>query len=92
MKPEQSIERYLCKKVREHNGMCVKLVPTGVIGIPDRLVITDHGVYFVELKCESGRLSPNQIVTQDRLRAMGQNVFVLWSCEDVDKFERVVLM
>lgn len=84
MKPEQTIERYLSRKLKEVGGMAVKLV--GYNGIPDRLaVFPDGSVAFIELKAPGGRLAPIQTAVQFRLRNMGQDVRVLWSIEAVDE-------
>lgn len=82
MKPEQSIERHLYRKVKEAGGLCIKL--TGQNGIPDRLVILNGRLLFIELKAPGGRLSPIQVVTQRRLLRLGQEVLTLWTHEQVD--------
>lgn len=87
MKPEQAVEKYLCKRIKEHDGYCVKLVPASLVGVPDRLVILQDGRnIYVELKTEEGKLSQIQIAVHMRLRKMHQQVYVLWSFEDVDWF------
>ena len=84
MLPEQAIEKYLCRCVKEHGGMCVKMV--GVNGIPDRLVIGNAECWFIELKAENGHLSPIQQAIHRRLRSMNQKVFTINSFEMVDRF------
>lgn len=85
MLPEHAIEKYLCRKVKECGGMCVKL--TGLNGIPDRLVIGLYGeCCFVELKAEDGVLSPIQQAIHRRLKSMHQTVFTINSFEMVDRF------
>lgn len=85
LKSEQAIERYLCRRVKENGGMCIKLV--GYNGIPDRLVILPYGgCIFIELKADGGHLSPIQIAVQRHLNALQQVVYTLWSCEQVDEF------
>ena len=82
MKAEQTVEKYLCRRVKEAGGMAIKM--TNCNGIPDRLILVNGGVYFVETKAVSGRLSPIQIAIQNRLKSMGYNVSVLWSVEAVN--------
>lgn len=73
MSKEASIEEYLRVRVDELNGVCIKLPPVGVRGIPDRLVILPQGrVVFVELKRPSGGvISALQHWWQKRLLALG---------------------
>ena len=47
---EANIEKFLVAEVKRRNGVAVKLNPTGLKGIPDRLVILQDRVVFVELK------------------------------------------
>jgi hypothetical protein len=42
-----------------------------VAGVPDLLIIHGGRIYGLELKTKHGRLSGNQIETQDRMRAAG---------------------
>ena len=85
MKSEQVVEKLLCRRVKEHDGMAVKL--TGKTGIPDRLIIMPNGKsYFVETKVQGGRVSPIQEATHIKLRSMGHEVAVLWNCEEVEKW------
>lgn len=82
---EKSIERYLCYRVREHGGLCIK--QDSEAGVPDRLVLTADGRHiFVELKRPEGVLSAIQREYHKRLRKRGHIVEVLWNYTDVDKF------
>lgn len=91
MKPEQEIEDYLCKRVEELGCYCIKL--SSVPGIPDRLVCTlDGRNLYVELKCSEGRLNMHQVKTQARLKKMHNEVFNLWSTEEVDDFVNKVIL
>lgn len=85
MKAEQTLEKYLCRRVKEFGGMCIKL--TGVTGIPDRLVITPNGqCVFIEMKVDGGRVAPIQQAIHRHLNALHCKVYVLWSYEMVDEF------
>lgn len=83
MKPyEKTLEHYLCDKVRDKGGMCLKL--TGVVGIPDRLVVLPNGkLYFVELKREGEKPRVIQDFIIKKLMYLGFNVLVMDSKEDV---------
>ena len=86
--PEAKIEAYLVECIEKCNGLCIKFIDPGQRGAPDRLVVLpNRPTYFVELKRPKlGRVGPHQVRYHERLRALGQRVWVLWSKEDVDAF------
>src|SRR5664279_2540991 len=58
-------------------GIVWKLAPT-TAGIPDRLVMLPGGrMFLVELKTETGRLSPIQREIHHRLAELGIHVYTL---------------
>lgn len=83
---EKQIERRLVQKIKEKNGLCLKL--TGYKGIPDRIVLIDGRCYFVELKDEGKKLRHEQKVWQDKLQALGFVSVMLDSKDAVDEFVR----
>lgn len=86
MEFEKDIERYLIRQVERRKGLCLKYHPDTDTGMPDRLILLPGGrLFWVELKRENGKLSQMQIYQQNRLRALGQRCFVVWSKEDVDR-------
>ena len=63
--------------------MARKLLTPGVRGAPDRLVLLPGGVVrFVECKGRGGRLSASQRREHARLRALGCEVWVVWTVEE----------
>ena len=75
---EKEIENYLAKEIKKIGGLCYKFVSPGNDGVPDRIAILPDGqIWFIELKAESGRLSPIQVWQIDRLRQLGVNVAVI---------------
>jgi len=82
---ESQLEAHFRLRVRRDlHGMSLKLAPT-TVGMPDRLVLLPGGgVFFVELKTETGRLSPAQVVLHERLAALGTHVSVLYGRAAVD--------
>ena len=58
----------------------------GAVGIPDLVVIHKTGVYFIELKTPTGRLSPEQKIWRDRLIAEGYNYFCWRTIEECQEF------
>lgn len=52
---ESSIETYLRDQVKAEGGLCVKLNPAGLVGLPDRLVVLPGGwIAFCEVKKPKG--------------------------------------
>lgn len=84
---ESEIEKYLTKGVKELGGRSFKWESPGNNGVPDRIVILkDRNPIFVELKTEKGKLSPVQGIQINRLRSLGQHVWVLYGIKDVQNF------
>lgn len=86
METEKQVEQYLRKEVSKRGALCLKMNPLANRGIPDRLVIMDGRMCFVELKKEKGVLSEAQKSFIKRLELKGHVVSVLYSKKDVDKF------
>lgn len=64
--------------------MCLKLAPT-VRGVPDRLVLLPGGrVFLVELKTDTGRLSPAQAEWHRRAAELGVVVTLLAGADEID--------
>ena len=55
-------------------------------GIPDLVVVHKAGVFFIELKAPTGRLSPEQKIWRDRLIAEGYNYFCWRTIEECQEF------
>jgi hypothetical protein len=85
---ESVIEDYLRERVLALDGLCIKFVDPGQRGAPDRLVVLPQfPTLYVELKRPHlGVLDEAQKRYHARLRSRGQQVWVLWSKEEVDAF------
>jgi hypothetical protein len=88
---EKEIEKHLVKLVKQSKGLSYKWIST-VSGVPDRIVFIAEKVYLVELKTETGRLSPRQELVFDDLGEQGFPVHVLHSKEDVEDFIREAML
>ena len=83
MPREISIENHLVNVCERFGAWAVK--GENVAGFPDRIVMAPGGrVCFVELKAPHGRLSKIQKRIHKALRALGQDVRVLWNRDEVD--------
>lgn len=83
---EAEIECYLDRRVRAVGGITRKFTSPGRIGVPDRIVLFNGRVEFVEVKAPGGRLSAVQVREIGRLRLHGALVTVVSSREDVDAY------
>lgn len=83
---ERDVEKRLTQGVKNLGGLCLKWVSPGNVGVPDRIVLLDGEVIFVELKTEHGRLSPVQVRQLERIAMRGGEVEVLWGMSAVEDF------
>lgn len=84
---ERYIELKLRTEVKAHGGMALKFVSPGMVGVPDRIVLTSDGkVYFVELKAPGKTLSPKQAKMAALLGKLGHKVRVIDSMEGIKEF------
>ena len=84
---EKQVEKYLTKRVKESGGLSFKWI-SSVTGVPDRIVLLRNQVYFVELKTETGILSPRQILVFDDIGEQGFPIHVLRNYDDIEEFIR----
>lgn len=81
---ESALEAHFVRRITAAGGLCWKLVPV-VAGIPDRIVLMPGGVtLYVELKTETGVLSPIQKHRHEQMRALGFHVYTLYGKQQVD--------
>lgn len=84
---EATIELIFRRQLRKLGCIVYKFVSPGNDGVPDRIVITPAGrVVWVELKTDTGRLAPIQIMQIKRLREHGQDVRVVHGLDAVKQF------
>lgn len=93
VKLEKEIERKLTDMVESHGGRCLKWVCPGWSGVPDRILLLPGArVYFVETKRpKGGRLSALQRKWQEWLSALGFFSGVVWTAEDVEAVELLII-
>lgn len=84
---EKHVENYLKILVEQSGGYCLKFVSPGTRGVPDRIVLSPRGIFFVELKRpKGGRLSPHQKRWQKKFEDLGLKIHVLKNQEEVLTF------
>ena len=83
---EKDIETYLRKRVeKELDGLFLKWISPGAAGVPDRILIYQGGVLFVELKKTGGRLRECQKIRQAKITRAGGTVRTVTGKEEADK-------
>ncbi|MFD7541258.1 MULTISPECIES: VRR-NUC domain-containing protein [unclassified Streptomyces] len=83
---ERDIEGYLLDQCRAHGFLCLKFVSPARGGVPDRLVVAQGRIVFVEVKRPGGRLRKLQQRTHVKLRRHGAEVQVVDDKPSVDAF------
>lgn len=84
---EAKVEKHLCERVEETGGEVRKIKFLDRNGAPDRACMwPDHPIVWVEVKRPGGPTHGRQEREHDALRAMGQQVELLQSFEEVDEF------
>lgn len=84
---EDSVETHLLRAVKAARGLCIKLNPMGVVGIPDRMVLLPGGrMVFVECKKpKNARVARLQFWWRDKLLNLGFTHRFVWTKEGVDE-------
>lgn len=59
--PEGKIEDYLLKRCKENGILCWKFASASQNGVPDRILIYDGQIIFVELKAPGEEPRPDQL-------------------------------
>ncbi len=93
MKPEEIVETYLVKRIKEIGGAAIKMIPQYTAGIPDRLVLYKKGIsVFVELKAPGKMPDKIQVNFIRELREKGHWCEVIDTKAGVDDFVRTLKM
>lgn len=82
---EKDVEAYLKRKVTAQGGLCMKFVSPGLSGVPDRIVVLNGQIVFVEMKKPGGRPRPLQVRVINLLRNQGCQVEVIDTKEQVER-------
>lgn len=81
---ESKIEKYLKTEIEKVHGKAFKFTSPGNNGVPDRIVLLNGEVRFVELKAPGEELRPTQRIRKKQFDRMGFKVHVIDSMEGVD--------
>jgi len=78
---ESKFEQRWCKKATKRGWLCIKNIHLSINGIPDRTLLKDGKILFVEFKAKHGKLSEIQKYRIEQLRNMKFHVLILFSPE-----------
>ncbi|EMF0202736.1 VRR-NUC domain-containing protein [Enterococcus hirae] len=84
MQIENDIEKYLVKQVKRIGALCYKFTSPGNRGVPDRLILYQGNVFFVELKRPGGKPRKDQLKTIEKFNEQLILVLVIDSKQQVD--------
>ena len=83
---ESQIERAACLYAKSLGMLAYKFTSPGRAGVPDRVFLTPTGgVFFVEFKCATGKLSALQKNEHRIIRKHGHDVYVAWDFNEAKK-------
>lgn len=82
---ESAIEDYLKQQSKKYDFLTFKFAPSGINGVPDRLIIGNNQTIFIELKAPKKEPRPlqKQIITE--MRDHGAIVYVIDNKADIDE-------
>ena len=84
---EKDIEKKLVDGIKRLGGCAYKWVSPGRDGVPDRIVVLPGGIiWFVELKTDTGRVSPRQQFQLNFLNSLGFNTTVVRGMSECRQF------
>lgn len=82
---ENKVEKYLDDEVKKLGGITRKWVSPGRSGVPDRIIILQGEVCFVEVKTEEGKMSARQVRECQQLNEAEARVVVVYGKSGVDQ-------
>lgn len=84
---EKDLEKLLVGEIKKAGGSAYKFISPGSSGVPDRIVILPRKpLMFVELKTDKGKLTRLQASQIDKLKSLGQQVFVTRGLSGLTEF------
>lgn len=84
--PEKQVEQHLVDKITNLGGLPWKFTSPGTVGVPDRIVVLNGLICFVELKRpKGGKVSDMQKWRIKQLCSQGMKAYILKNKEQVDE-------
>lgn len=85
MKPEHALELYLQREAKKQDVLCYKFTSPAQNGVPDRILMANGHIRFVELKAPGEQPRPLQISVINRMRKHGAVVHITDSRAEIRK-------
>jgi hypothetical protein len=83
---EKVLEAKLGTELKKLGGWSIKLLPTFISGIPDRMcLLPGERIFFAEVKTTKQKARPLQLSIHRKLRKMGFRVEVIDTTEQIIK-------
>jgi len=83
---EKKIEAALVAGIKRLGGISYKFNSPSRRSVPDRLIIINGRVLFVELKSTKAKLTEKQSAEINKLKSAGAEVYVLYGITGVESF------
>ena len=80
---EKQLERHFSQECKRLGVTSLKLHLRFSTGWPDRIVVINKNVIWIELKTLTGVLSPRQIAVHELLRSLNHKILVLRTKEEI---------
>ena len=85
---ESVVEAYLCKQAKKLGLLPYKFSSPGRASVPDRILLAPFGyLAFVEVKAPGGVCTTAQLREHEKIRNLGQKVYV---CDSFEKADEIV--
>lgn len=81
---ESKVENYLVKAVEKAGGKCWKWNSASLVGVPDRIVLLNSNVVFVELKRPGAKPRESQIDVHQMMAKRGVGVIIIDTLKGCD--------
>ena len=87
---ESTIEEHLIKKAESNGFLCWKFVTPSANGVPDRILIGNGLIFFIELKRPKGKARELQIDAMQTMALYGATSLVLDTKDKIDKLFEII--
>ncbi len=84
---ESEIEKKVCEYAKSKGFLTYKFTSPSQKGVPDRMIIGDGVVFFIEFKTKEGTISKLQRLAFEKIAARCISVYV---CDDINDGKKII--